>query len=189
MADMQIALQSIPGRQAYSLDVPGTASAAALSVVSFEATEKMGEPNTVRIVLTHPLQLPRADYLNRDAVFSITPDDGVARKLSGFIERFSTLQTTKDFVKYEVVLKSHLARLQSVTNTQSFQHLTTPQILMKLLRNHDIPDHLISFRLRSEYKTHLWRLQHQMTDLDYRCGRQGPCRTSHALPPTAQSSR
>ena len=168
MADLQ-AIQRAPlsGRQAYSLDIPGSASAAALSVVSFEATEKMGEPNTVHVVLTHPLQLPRADYLNRDAVFSITPDDGALRKFSGFIERFSTLQTTKDFVKYEIVLRSHLARLQSVTNTQSFQHLTTPQILMKLLRNHDIPDHLISFRLRGEYKTHLWRLQHQMTDFDY----------------------
>jgi hypothetical protein len=29
----------------------------------------------------------------------------VGRKFSGFIERFSTLQTTKDFVNYEVVVK------------------------------------------------------------------------------------
>jgi len=35
--------------------VPGTPSAAALSVVSFVAMEKIGEPNAVRIVLTHPL--------------------------------------------------------------------------------------------------------------------------------------
>ncbi|TDV22683.1 type VI secretion system secreted protein VgrG, partial [Paraburkholderia caballeronis] len=160
-------LQALPGRQAYRLDIPGTTSAAALSVVSFEATEKMGEPNTVRVVLTHPLQLPRADYLNLDAVFSITPDDGAPRKFSGFIERFSTVQTTKDFTKYEVLLKSHLARLQAVTRTQSFQHLTTPEILVKLVRSHDIPDHLISVRLRGQYKTHLWRMQHQMTDFDF----------------------
>jgi type VI secretion system secreted protein VgrG len=167
MAELQAIVPALPGRQAYHLEVPGTASAAALSVVSFVATGKIGEPNTVRIVFTHPLALARADYLNRDAVFSITPDDGVGRKFSGFIERFSTLQTTKDFVKYEVVLKSHLARLQAVTNTQSFQHLSTPQILMALLRGHDIPDYLISFRLRGEYKAHLWRLQHQMTDFAY----------------------
>ncbi|TDV06191.1 type VI secretion system Vgr family protein [Paraburkholderia caballeronis] len=160
-------LQALPGRQAYRLDIPGTTSAAALSVVSFEATEKMGEPTTVRIVLTHPLQLPRADYLNLDAEFSITPDDGVPRKFSGFIERFSTVQTTKDFTKYEVVLKSHLARLQAVTNTQPFQHLTTPQILMKLLRSHDIPDHLISMRLRGQYRTHPWRFQYQTTDFAF----------------------
>src|SRR6185437_6963038 len=114
MADLQGILQAIPGRQAYHLDVPGTDSAAALSVVSFEATEKMGAPTEVRIVLTHPLQLARTDYLNFDATFSITLDDGANRKFSGFIERFSTIQTTKDYVKYEIVLKSHFGRLQAV---------------------------------------------------------------------------
>lgn len=70
MAEPQAILAALPGRQAYHLDVPGSASAAALSVVSFVATGKIGEPNTARIVLTHPLTLPRVDYLNRDAVFS-----------------------------------------------------------------------------------------------------------------------
>jgi hypothetical protein len=35
--------QGVAGRQAYCLDVLGTASAAALSVMSFKATEKMSE--------------------------------------------------------------------------------------------------------------------------------------------------
>lgn len=113
MADLQGALQAIPGRQAYHLLVPGTDSAAALSVVSFEATEKMGAPTEVRIVLTHPLQLARADYLSRDASFSVVADDGTMRKFSGFIARFSTVQTTKDYTKYEAVLKSHFARLEA----------------------------------------------------------------------------
>src|ERR1700712_1034952 len=95
---------AIPGRQAYFLDVPGTDRAAQLSVVSFAATEKMGEPVEVCIELTHPLQLARADSLSRDAVFTIVPDDGTSRKFSGFIERFSIIQTTKDFTKYRVVL-------------------------------------------------------------------------------------
>src|SRR6185437_11818649 len=106
--------QRITGRPAYFLDVPGAASAAAMSVVSFDATEQMGAPTEVRIVLTHPLQLARTDYLNFDATFSITLDDGANRKFSGFIERFSTIQTTKDYVKYEIVLKSHFGRLQAV---------------------------------------------------------------------------
>jgi type VI secretion system secreted protein VgrG len=62
MADLQAALQAIPGRQAFYLEVPGTENAAALSVVSFTATEKMGEPNVVHIELTHPQQLARADF-------------------------------------------------------------------------------------------------------------------------------
>ncbi|MBW0448616.1 type VI secretion system Vgr family protein [Paraburkholderia phenoliruptrix] len=155
------------GQQAYFLDVPGTGSAAALSVLSFEATEKMGEPNEVRIVLTHAQQLARADYLSRDAVFTIRPHTGTVRKFSGYIERFSTVQTTNDFTRYEVVLKSHFGRLQAVTNTQTFQHLSTPQIIREILRSHGMRDHQMSFRLRSGYPAHRWRFQYQMTDFSY----------------------
>jgi type VI secretion system secreted protein VgrG len=160
-------LTAIPGRQAYFLEVPGTDSAAQLSVVSFGATEMMGEPNVVTIEVTHPQQLARADYLNRDAAFRIVADDGVTRKFSGYIERFSTVQTTKDYTKYEVVLKSHFGRLQGGANTQVFQHLTIPQIIQKILRAHGIRDHQMLFRLRGSYPKLLWRFQYQMTDFDY----------------------
>ncbi|MDR5843010.1 type VI secretion system tip protein VgrG [Caballeronia sp. LZ031] len=147
--------------------MPGTDSAAALSVVSFTATEKMGEPNVVHIELTHPQQLPRADYLNRDAVFSIEVDDGTVRRFSGFIARFSTVQTTKDFVKFEIELRSHLARLKAVTRNRIFQHGSTPDILKAILQAHGIPDHQFRFRLRGQYPQHAFRMQHGMTDFDY----------------------
>ncbi|SEJ20189.1 hypothetical protein, partial [Paraburkholderia diazotrophica] len=57
MAEFDPLWRDIAGRQAYFLDVPGTASARALSVVSFEAVEKMGAPTEVCIVLTHPQRL------------------------------------------------------------------------------------------------------------------------------------
>lgn len=167
MANVQGALNAISGRQAYHFDVAGTQSAAALSVVSFEAKEQMGEPTEVRIVLTHPLQLPRADYLNLDAVFSILADDGIARKFSGFIERFSVIKTTNDHVMYEIVLKSHFARLAAVTRRKIFQHVSTPDIIAAILRSHGLREHQFSFRLRAQYPKHLFRMQHQMTDLAY----------------------
>lgn len=129
MADLQDALQAVPGQQPYHLIVAGAADSAELSVVSFTATEKMGAPIEVRVTLPHPLQLARADYLKRDASFSIKADDGTLRRFSGFIARFSTLQTTKDLVKYEIVLRSHLARLEAVTRNKIFQHGTMPDIL------------------------------------------------------------
>jgi type VI secretion system secreted protein VgrG len=159
--------QGVTGRQAYFLDVPGADSAAALSVVSFKATEKMGAPTEATIELTHPLQFARADYLNLDACFSVVADDGTVKKFSGYIERFSTVQTTKDYVRYEIVLKSHFGRLQAVTNTQPYLHLTTPQIIQTILRRHGIHGHQMSFRLRRQYPVLAWRFQHQMTDFDY----------------------
>ena len=167
MAELDPLRQGVTGRQAYHLDVPGTGSAVALSVVSFAATEKMGAPTEVRITLTHPQQLARTDYLNLDASFSVVADDGAVKKFSGYIERFSTIQTTKDYVRYEIVLKSHFGRLQAVTNTQVYQHLTTPQIIETILRRHGIKGHQLSLRLRGQYPVHPWRFQHQMTDLAY----------------------
>ncbi|WP_034292798.1 hypothetical protein [Herbaspirillum sp. RV1423] len=61
------------GQQRYHVTVPGTASAALLSVVSFEAVEKLGEPYRITIQLTHPQELQRADYLGKDAGSRITP--------------------------------------------------------------------------------------------------------------------
>ncbi|MDH6151761.1 type VI secretion system secreted protein VgrG [Paraburkholderia sp. WSM4179] len=167
MAEFDPLSRGITGRQACHLAVPGTDSASALSVVSFEATEKMGAPNEVHIELTHPQQLARADYLNRDAVFSIVADDGTVRKFSGYIERFSTVQTTKDFTKYEVVLKSHFGRLEAVTTTQPYQHLTTPQIIQAILGRHGIPAHLMAFGLRRQYPVHAWRFQYQVNDMAF----------------------
>ncbi|KVT96156.1 type IV secretion protein Rhs [Burkholderia ubonensis] len=160
-------LTVVPGRQAYFLEVPGTESAAALSVVSIEATERMGAPTEVRVVLTHPLPLARTDYLNRDAACMIVPADGAPRKFSGFIARFSTLQTTHDFTKYEVVLKSHFARLEAVTTNRIYQHQTTPQIIEAVLRSHGLEGHQFAFRLRRQYPQHLFRFQYQLDDLSY----------------------
>jgi type VI secretion system secreted protein VgrG len=97
----------------------------------------------------------------------VVADDGAVKKFSGYIERFSTVQNTKDYVRYEIVLKSHFGRLQAVTNTEVYQHLTIPQIIQKILRRHGIQDHQVSFRLRGQYPVLLWRFQHQMTDFDY----------------------
>ncbi|WP_404983336.1 MULTISPECIES: type VI secretion system Vgr family protein [unclassified Caballeronia] len=127
----------------------------------------MGAPTEVRIELTHPQQLARADYLNCDAAFSIVPDNGPPRKFSGFIERFSTIQTTKDFVKFEVVLKSHFARLAAVTRRKIFQHASTPDIIAAILRSHGFRPEQMAFRLRAQYRKHLFRMQHQMSDLAY----------------------
>ncbi|QBR03575.1 type VI secretion system tip protein VgrG [Paraburkholderia pallida] len=167
VADLQDVLLAIPGRQAFHLEIPGTASAAELSVVSFTATEAMGEPVTVMIEATHPDQLPRADYLNLDAVFVITAEDGSVKKFSGYLERVSAIQTTNDFTRHQFVLKSHFGRLAAVTTTEVYQHISAPDIIRAVLRRHGIPDHLMAFRLRRQYPVHAWRFQHQMTDLAY----------------------
>jgi len=155
----------ITGKQIYFLDVPGSASAAALSVVSFEAIERVGEPYRVTIRLTHPGKLDRADYLGRDAAFMVAPEDVDGRKFAGWITGLTELKTTRDCTSYEIVLESHLARLAQVHTSRIYQHLTAPQIIDQVLQRHGLRAHQRNFRLRRKYPQLAFRFQYQMDDL------------------------
>ena len=162
-------VRALAGRQPYHLDVPGTESAQALSVVSFEAIERLGEPYRITIELTHPDELVRADYLGKDATFSIDSNDGrEPRKFSGCITGFSKLKATADFTAYQIVVEAHVARLRIVRNTRVFQHKTGPEIIEAILRRHGFKGHQFRFKLRREsYRTHAFRFQYNCSDWDY----------------------
>jgi type VI secretion system secreted protein VgrG len=156
------------GRQAYFVDVPGTASAATLSAVSFEAVERLGEPYTVTIRLTHALALDRADYLGKAATFRIDPADGTEpRQFSGCITRFSKTRHTRDFCGYELVIEPLIARLKLTHASRIYQHQTAPQIIEAILRRHDLRGHQFAFKTRRKYPQHKFRFQYQMSDWAY----------------------
>ncbi|WP_244808115.1 MULTISPECIES: contractile injection system protein, VgrG/Pvc8 family [Caballeronia] len=111
----------------------------------------MGEPVVLTVLVSHPRAISRRDYLNQEASFSLTADDGTTRKWSGFISSFSRIKTTNDFVSYEIVVKSHLARLQGIRDTKIYQHKTIPQILEAILVRHKFKPHQYLFRLRGVY--------------------------------------
>jgi type VI secretion system secreted protein VgrG len=163
----QAALGPVTGRQAYFLDVSGAGNASVLSVVSFEAVEQLGEPYRITIALTHPDELSRADYLGKDATFSIVPSDAQPRTFSGWITRFSKLKTTKDFVSYEIVVEAHLSKLACVRTSRIYQHQTAPEIIESVLRRHGFQGHQFRFRLRRQYPQHAFRMQYQVSDLAY----------------------
>jgi type VI secretion system secreted protein VgrG len=161
-------LRGLTGRQAYFLEVPGTTSAAALSVVSFEAAERMGEPYTVTIQLTHALDLNRADYLGKEATFLIDPADGTEpRKFAGCILHFSKTRQTDDFCGYEIVVEPLIARLRLTRASRIYQHKTAPQIIEAILRRHGLKGHQFAFRIRRKYPQHRFRFQYQMSDWAY----------------------
>ncbi len=158
----------MPGRQAYHLDVPRAASAAELSVVSFEAVERLGELYTVTIRLTHPLELDRAEYLNRDATFVIDPGDGSEpRRFAGWISAFSRTKRTRDFFAYEIVLRPLAARLELVRTTRIYQNKTAPEIIEAILRRHELRGHQFALKVRRKYTQHKFRFQYQLSDWEY----------------------
>ncbi|MDR5735842.1 type VI secretion system tip protein VgrG [Caballeronia sp. LZ025] len=164
----RVAGQVITGRQEYHLEVFGAEEKAqGFSVVSCSVRERMGEPVVATIVLTHPNRLSRKHFLGKDAKFSMSPLDGTPHCFSGFIASYKTLKTSVDFTKYEIELKSHLGRLEGVSRFRIYQHQTTPEIVVSKLREHGIPDHLISVRLRGAHPQHAFRFQYGQSDLAY----------------------
>lgn len=155
-------------RQSYFLRVPGATTAAGLSVVSFEAVERLGEPYEVIVHLTHPVELDRADYLGKPATFLIAPtDEAEPRTFAGCITRFSKTAQTQDFHAYEMVVEPLVARLRLTRSTRIYQHQTAPEIIEAILRRHELVGHQFSFRLRRQYPQHAFRFQYQMSDWEY----------------------
>lgn len=164
----RLAAQLVTSRQPYHLDVEGPANGIALSVVSFEAVERMGEPYRISIELTHPDDLLRDNYLGRDATFTIDAGDGAEpRTFCGCITRFSKLKTTADFSSYRIVVEAHIARLRLTRTSRIYQHQSAPQIIDAILRRHGFKGHQFQFKLRREYPQHAFRFQHQIADWPY----------------------
>jgi type VI secretion system secreted protein VgrG len=164
---LSVSLPHIAGLQKYVVDVPGTASSHATSVISFEAVERLGEPYTITIELTHPEALLRTDYLGKDASFTMTPREGEPRTWHGCMTQFSLLSTTRDIRIYRVVIQAHIARLALVRSSRVFQHKTAPEIIEAMLRHHGFLSHQFMFKLRRDYPQHAWRLQYQTDDWHY----------------------
>ena len=156
------------GQPPYRLEVTAAPEAAGLSVVSFEATERLGEPYCVKVVLTHPNELDRADFLRKMATFTIAPADGAApRAFSGWIARFSRTRVTRDFRAYEMEIRPNVALLALTTASRIYQHKSAPQIIESVLRRHGLEGHQFEFRTRRQYPQHKFRLQYQMSDWDF----------------------
>ncbi|MBB3214923.1 type VI secretion system secreted protein VgrG [Herbaspirillum sp. Sphag1AN] len=158
---------SITGQQQYHVTVRGTASAAFLSVVSFEAVEALGEPYRITITLTHPQELERADYLGKDASFSMGTGLSEPREFAGCITHFNKLKQTHDFHSYEFVIEPLVARLRLTHASRVFQHQTAPKIIETILRRHGFTGDNFKFRTRRSCPQHAFRLQYQQSDWDF----------------------
>jgi type VI secretion system secreted protein VgrG len=158
----------ITSRQAYHLDVPSAANAKDISVISYHARESMATPYEVTIEFTHPEQLSRADYLGRDGHFTITAEDSSEPRIyRGITTSFKRIKKTKDFFRYTIVVASQMTRLNLLHRCRVYQQQSGPQIIESILLSDKFMDHQFVFKLRREYAVHAFRLQYQMSDLDY----------------------
>ena len=109
----RVGLDALTGQQKYFVQVASDAHHQRLSVVSFEALERIGEPYRITVQLTYEQALARADYLGRDATFTMDAGEGTTPCVyAGCITQFSKTKTTQDFHAYEFVIEAHVAKLR-----------------------------------------------------------------------------
>ncbi|MGF6901139.1 type VI secretion system Vgr family protein [Paraburkholderia sp. GAS348] len=150
--------------QHYFLEVLGDEQVKDISVVSFSALEKMGQPYWIDIVATHPEKLKRDVILGHEAKFKLAPEDGgEPRVFWGRVTRFSHVQTTNDCSTYEIVVEPHIACL-TLRTTQTYQHQSAPEIIESILRRNGLAGHQFTFKLRRQYPQHPFRFQYQTGD-------------------------
>ncbi|MEZ0604703.1 type VI secretion system Vgr family protein [Paraburkholderia sp. IW21] len=150
--------------QHYFLEVLGEERIKDISVVSFSALEKMGQPYRIDIVATHPEELTRDVILGHEAKFKLAPEDsGEPRVFWGRVTRFSHVKTTNDCSTYEIVVEPHIACL-TLRTTQTFQHQSAPEIIESILRRNGLAGHQFTFKLRRRYPQHPFRFQYQTGD-------------------------
>ncbi|KQR78470.1 type IV secretion protein Rhs [Burkholderia sp. Leaf177] len=155
-------------QQPYHLDVPSAANSKDISVISFIAREAMATPYEITIELTHPELLTRADYLGRDGHFTITAEDSAQpRVYRGIVTQFKRIKKTKDFFRYTIVVCSQIKRLGLLHRSRVFQHQNAPRIIESILLKDKFMDHQFEFKLRRDYPVHDFRLQYQISDLEY----------------------
>ena len=159
----------ITGHQHYHLEVRQAPSTDGLSIISVEAVERLGEPYRIALELTANVDLNRADYLGRDAIFTIDPppDGGEARIFNGCITQVTRTRRTRDFCAYRIVVEAHIARLRLTRATRIYQNKSVPDIIAAILRRHDFSTHQFSFKLRRAFPKLAFRMQFQMSDWDY----------------------
>jgi type VI secretion system secreted protein VgrG len=159
--------KAITGQQRYFLEVQGTEGIGDISVVSFRAVEKMGQPYRIDIAVTHPDGLARAAILGHEARFTLGgEDESEPRVFCGRITRFSHTGTTQDQNSYEVVIESHIGCL-NLRTTQIYQNQSAPAIIESILRRNGLVGHQFIFRLRRRYPVHPFRLQYQTGDWNF----------------------
>lgn len=148
----------------YFLEVLGEHRVKDISIVSFSALEKMGQPYRIDIVATHPEKLTRDVILGHEAKFRLVPESGEEpRVFWGRATRFSHVKTTNDCSTYEIVVEPHIACLTPRT-TQTYQHQSAPEIIESILRRNGLTGHQFTFKLRRRYPQHPFRFQYQTGD-------------------------
>tara|TARA_R110000824_G_scaffold83343_3_gene208746 strand:+ start:30026 stop:32110 length:2085 start_codon:yes stop_codon:yes gene_type:complete len=147
----------------FTLDIPGISHD--FKVLSFEGVERISQPYRFELVLVS--ERPDLDIdtlLQQPAFLSFA---GQGKGIHGLIHRVAQGDAGKRLTRYHISVVPHLFYLGHRTNQRIFQHLTVPEIIVRVLNDHGIQSDAYRFQLNSEYPQRDYCTQYDETDLHF----------------------
>jgi len=147
----------------FTLAIPGISHD--FKVLSFEGVEHISQPYHFQLELVS--ERPDLDIdslLQQPAFFSFA---GQGKGIHGLIHRVAQGDAGKRLTRYHIDLVPHLFYLGHRTNQRIFQHLTVPQIIARVLRDHGIQADAYRFQLNTDYPQRDYCTQYDETDLHF----------------------
>lgn len=163
-------LKISPKDAAYQRDTNKRLPAPDLSVVSWQVHEELNRPYRVKLVVTSPVALKRRQIVGQYARFTIEPEDGRgSREFRGYVSSVEAVSSSRDECTCKVVVVQHLAALDGALNCVTYQHQSSPDILLEIIKRHDDLKFFmqVEMNLRRTHPQHDFRFQYNLSDLAF----------------------
>lgn len=146
----------------FTLDIAG--SSHDLQVLEFRAKERLNQPYEVKLELVSERPDLDLDSLLHRPAFLRFGTDGAG--IHGQVYQIAQGDSGKRLTRYQMTLVPRLAYLTHCHNQRIFQHLSVPQIIAKVLKDHGMQADTWRFQLSAEYRPRLYCVQYE-TDLHF----------------------
>ncbi|MCK1792584.1 type VI secretion system tip protein VgrG [Pseudomonas sp. TNT19] len=134
-----------------------------LQVLQFSGQEVLNQPYRFEIEVIAPAPAVNLGLLLHQEVFF---ELGNGNGIHGVIQCATAEYLGPHRVGYTVTVVPLLQSLQRCSNRRVFHHLSVPDILLQLLKNHELPDSSYRLELMGQYPSRPFCIQYEETDLE-----------------------
>lgn len=165
-------IQQLLGQSRYRIDVNGCPHF--LDVLHFRAEEQLSQPwhYTVTVTCTaddiagEMLLLKPASFAFQVPLFNGMPATPV-RTVFGVVQSFQRLSTSADETHYILKIVPRIALLQHTKRSEIYLNQSVPEVVEKILREHELEGADFEFRLSQSYPARELITQWRETDLEF----------------------
>jgi type VI secretion system secreted protein VgrG len=148
------------------ITVDAPAGGESLQFRSMMAHDELGRLFTYELeLISDDPALKASDLLGQTMTVHLEQRDGELRHWNGYVTDFSLVGSAGKFALYTVTLRPWLWLLTRTTNCRIFQHLSVPDIVRQIFREHGLTD--FEERLTGSYDQREYTVQYRESDFNF----------------------